>query len=275
MPEGEPSPVRIQPDASAGVCGKPVLIILHQEHSTPGRIGRLLRGQGLALDIRRPRFGDPLPETMADHAGAIVFGGPMSANDPDDYIRTETDWIGVPLRENAPFLGVCLGAQMLARHLGETVFPHPEGRVEIGYYPITPTPAAEALFGNTFPRRVYQWHREGFRTPAGTVALATGLDFECQAFHTGRAYGVQFHPEVTYAMMCKWTVMAAQRMVLPGALPRRGHLDGWFEHDGAVARWTEAFLRFWLSGEPRLARPPQQMPAEPAFAPDALAPLVA
>ncbi len=252
-------------DGRAGTAPKPVLIILHQEQSTPGRIGRLLRAQGLTLDIRRPRYGDPLPRTMAGHAGAVIFGGPMSANDPDDFIKAEIDWIGVPLKEDAPFLGVCLGAQMLARHLGQSVCTHPEGRVEIGYYPITPTAAAETLFAGTFPRRVYQWHREGFRTPEGATALATGLDFECQAFYLGRAFGLQFHPEVTYAMMCRWTVMAAQRMALPGATPRRGHLDGWFEHDGAVARWTEAFLRFWLSGEPTAALPPQRMPVERAF----------
>ncbi len=60
-----------------------VLIVLHQGHSTPGRIGASLRQRGYALDIRRPSLGDPLPETLAEHAGAIVFGGPMSANDED------------------------------------------------------------------------------------------------------------------------------------------------------------------------------------------------
>lgn len=253
---------------------RPVLIILHQEHSTPGRIGRLLRAQGHALDIRRPRFGDPLPDTMAQHAGAVIFGGPMSANDADPFIQTEIDWIGVALRENAPFLGVCLGAQMLARHLGQPVFPHPEGRVEIGYYPITPTPEADRLFGGTFPRHVYQWHREGFDTPPAATALARGLDFECQAFRLGRAFGVQFHPEVTYAMMCKWTVMASHRMALPGALPRRGHLEGWFSHDGAVARWTDAFLRLWLAptGD---ALAPRGALVEQALTPGSLEPLPA
>ena len=244
---------------------KPVLIVLHQEHSTPGRVGRLLKAQGYRLDVRRPRFGDALPATMADHAGAVIFGGPMSANDPDPFIRTEIDWIGVPLRENAPFLGICLGAQMLAAHLGQPIVPHPEGRVEIGYYPIHPTAAATDLFGETFPRRVYQWHREGFDTPPSCTALATGLDFECQAFFTGRAFGVQFHPDVTYAMMCKWTVLSASKMTAPGATPARGHLDGWFQHDGAVARWTEAFLRFWLAGDPVAAKPPARMPVERAF----------
>src|SRR5512141_2476098 len=119
----------------------PVLIVLHQESSTPGRVGNALRALGHPLDIRRPRFGDPLPETLEHHAGAVIFGGPMSANDPDDYVRREIDWIEVPLREQRPFLGICLGAQMLAGQLGAQVAPHREGRVEVGYYPIRPTAA--------------------------------------------------------------------------------------------------------------------------------------
>ena len=54
-------------------------------------IGDILADRGFELDIRRPRYGDDLPTTMAEHAGVIVFGGPMSANDSDDYIRREID----------------------------------------------------------------------------------------------------------------------------------------------------------------------------------------
>ena len=98
--------------------GRPkVLIVLHQETSTPGRVGQELVKRGFALDIRRPRFGDLLPETLAEHAGSVIFGGPMSANDNDAFITREIDWIDVPLREEKPFLGICLGAQMLARNL--------------------------------------------------------------------------------------------------------------------------------------------------------------
>ena len=118
---------------------QPFLIVLHQETSTPGRIGYALRQRGYALDVRRPRFGDPLPETMAGHAGAIIFGGPMSANDTVDFIRREIDWLRVPLKEQKPFLGICLGAQMLAHHLGSRVYRHPDGHAEVGYYPIRPT----------------------------------------------------------------------------------------------------------------------------------------
>lgn len=81
------------PSAVASEHLLPVLIVLHQESSTPGRVGNALRALGHRLDIRRPRFGDPLPHTLDRHAGAVVFGGPMSANDPDDYVRREIDWI--------------------------------------------------------------------------------------------------------------------------------------------------------------------------------------
>ena len=76
------------------------------------------RRSALALDIRRPSLGEPLPATLAEHAGVVVFGGPMSANDDLDWVPREIDWLGVPLREDKPLLGVCLGAQMLARQSG-------------------------------------------------------------------------------------------------------------------------------------------------------------
>ena len=89
-------------------CGagplRPVLVVLHQETSSPGRVGNSLRALGYRLDIRRPRFGEKLPPTLDDHAGAVIFGGPMSANDADDYVRAEIDWIEIPLREQRPFL---------------------------------------------------------------------------------------------------------------------------------------------------------------------------
>ncbi|KAA2236903.1 glutamine amidotransferase [Salinarimonas soli] len=236
---------------------RPVLIVLHQETSTPGRVGRLLLERGYPLDIRRPRFGDPLPETLAGHAGAMIFGGPMSANDPDDFLRQETDWVGTVLREEKPFLGLCLGAQMLARHLGARVYAHPEGRAEIGYYPLVPTPEGEAMardLGTPWPSHVYHWHREGFDAPPGATTLAVGDDFPVQAIRVGaRAYGFQFHPEVTHAMVCRWTVRAHERLSLPGAQARHEHLERRLMHDPCVAAWLDAFLDHWL-GEPRVPR---------------------
>src|SRR3954462_11860187 len=104
-----------------------VLLVLHQEQSTPGRVGLAPRDRGYELDIRRPRFGDPLPKTLAEHAGAVIFGGPQSANDPDDFIKAEIDWIAVALSEGKPYRCLSRGAQMLTKQLGERVFTHPEG----------------------------------------------------------------------------------------------------------------------------------------------------
>src|SRR5260370_11261637 len=106
-----PFPGRARTAAAAALTAKsllPVLIVLHQETSTPGRVGNALRALGHKMDIRRPRFGDSLPETLDGHAGAVIFGGPMSANDPDDFVRQEIDWIAVPLRDQLPFLVNCL-----------------------------------------------------------------------------------------------------------------------------------------------------------------------
>ncbi|NIX75304.1 glutamine amidotransferase [Microvirga terricola] len=230
----------------------PILVVLHQEHSTPGRVGRLLSERGHALYIRRPRFGDPLPETLAEHGGAIIFGGPMSANDPDDFIKAEIDWIDVPLKEKKPYLGLCLGAQMLAKHLGGTVWEHPDGKAEIGYYPLFPTDAGEALserWGISWPSHVYHWHREGFDCPPGAEMLATGDDFPTQAIRAGEAaFGLQFHPEVTHAMICRWTVRAAERLSMPGAQDRARQIEGRLLYDPHVSRWLDLFLDHWLDG---------------------------
>jgi GMP synthase (glutamine-hydrolysing) len=230
-----------------------ILIVLHQELSSPGKLGQMLRAKGFQLDIRKPRFGDPLPETMDGHAGAVIFGGPMSANDPDDFVKQETDWIGVTLREGAPFLGVCLGAQMLVKHLGGSVFGHCDGCAEIGFYPLQATDAGRKL--GAWPEMVYQWHREGFDLPNGTTLLARGDIFENQAFSANdTAFGIQFHSELTYAMACRWTVRGAARFELPKAQSRSEQMAGWFRYDPAIRAWLWNFLDTWLAHDKRGVR---------------------
>jgi GMP synthase (glutamine-hydrolysing) len=234
---------------AAPVSLLPVLIVLHQESSTPGRVGNALRALGHRLDVRRPRFGDALPETLENHAGAVIFGGPMSANDPDDFVRREIDWIAVPLLERRPFLGICLGAQMLAMQLGARVAPLPQGRAEMGYYPIRPTPAGLKICTH-WPDHVYHWHREGFELPSGSELLAEGGDFPVQAFRSGDSFGFQFHPDVTYAMMHRWTTRGHARLELPGARPRHQHFADRALYDVAERAWLRRFLDGWLIRAP-------------------------
>ena len=232
---------------NVGAMALPILIVLHQQSSTPGRVGHALLERGFALDIRRPRYGDPLPATMAEHAGAIIFGGPMSANDEDDFVRREIDWLAVPLKERKPFLGICLGAQMLARHLGSRVYPHADGHAEVGYYPIRPTLSGLTVC-DPWPEQVYQWHREGFDLPAGGDLLAQGDSFPVQAFRYEGAYALQFHPDVTHATICLWTTRGHDRTLLPNAKPRAAHFADRAVYDPAGRAWLTAFVNHWLAG---------------------------
>ncbi len=222
-----------------------VLVVVHQRRSNPGYVGRWLKGHGYALDTRLPRFGDPLPEQIEDYAGVVIFGGPMSANDPDDYIRAEIDLIGRTLKAERPFLGICLGAQMFARQLGGRVFPHERGQVEIGYHPIRPLQPGRRF--PHWPSHVYQWHREGFEAPRDAVRLAEGALFEDQAFQYGPGFALQFHPEITAPMIDRWTTYSHRRLRLPGAKPRRRHIAEHQIHGPRQRLWLNHFLNAWIN----------------------------
>ena len=175
----------------------------------------------------------------------------MSANDQDEFVRRETDWLKVPLRENRPFLGICLGAQMLVNHLGGKVEGHGEGLVEIGWYPLTATEEGKALMH--WPEMVYQFHREGFSLPSGATLLATAETYPNQAFRYGdNAWGIQFHAELTQVMMQRWVVRGAHRFELPGAQPGRDHLGGRLIWDMHLKRWLHEFLET-IFGKPASA----------------------
>lgn len=229
---------------------KQVLAVVHQETSDPGYVGQVLRSRGYALDIRCPAIGQALPASLENHEAVIVFGGPMSANDDNTlpFIRTELDWLPLALASQRPFLGICLGAQLLARVLGAKVAPHEAGMMEIGYFPITPTDAGQSYFNRSMS--VYHWHREGFALPADAVLLAQGEAFPNQAYRYGdRAYGVQFHPEMTKDIVDRWTTQGAEMLTLPGAQSRDQQMQGYFLHAHPIHTWVEAFVLQWI--EPR------------------------
>ena len=222
----------------------PVLLIMHHMESSAGHVGHWLLANGFPLDIRRPRFGDALPETLEDHSGAVIFGGPQSANDSDDFIKNEIDWIGVALKEEKPLLGICLGAQMLALHLGGQVRAHREKYVECGYYPIMPTRQGAAMMN--WPAQVYQWHTEGITAPQTSVLLAEGERFRQQAFQFGPAFGLQFHPEVTQSSMSRLVTRSAFHLDMPGARHVNEHLSGYHRYGPRQRQWLGEFLAAWV-----------------------------
>ena len=234
---------------------KPVLIVLHQEQSTPGRVGYAIRSRGHRLDIRRPPLGDELPQDLSAYSGVVIFGGPMSANDTASWIDDELALIERVVKSGTPYLGLCLGAQLYCRASGSRVWSHPDQETEIGYYPVSPTQDGNEWAkqrGVTWPSHVYHWHREGFDLPREATLLASGDVFPNQAFRVGsKIFGLQFHPEVTYAMICRWTVRAFERMQTKGAQPPESHRTGWFAYDRAVSAWLDGFLDHWLASPVR------------------------
>jgi GMP synthase (glutamine-hydrolysing) len=144
---------------------------------------------------------------------------------------------------------------MLARHLGAAVGPDPDGRVEIGYYPLRATEAGRKLMA--WPDVVHQFHREGFGLPESATLLAAGEIFPNQAFaYGGSAFALQFHIELTMAMVGRWTGRIGERAKAPGAQGPADHLAGRALHDWKTNAFLEAFLDHWLATDRRAASAP-------------------
>ncbi len=226
-----------------------IILIDHPVGCRDDRASRILTERGYRVEWVSPGKGDTLPDPADHHLAALVYGGAedLSKDEDRSYLRAEIDWVARWVETGRPFLGICLGSQILARALGAQVAPHPEGVSEIGFVQIVPTAAADGFLDR--PLHVYQWHKEGFELPAGAELLATGETFPNQAFRYGpRAFGLQFHPEVSSAVMTRWMNEAGQMLANPGAHPRDRQLADSGTYDAAMAAWLEGFLERWLDG---------------------------
>ncbi len=225
---------------------KRVLLVDHPVGLRDDRASARLAGMGCRIEWCGPGKGEALPEPEEFDA-AVIYGGAESANDDATlpHIRAELDWIGAWLKTCKPFLGLCLGGQLLARVLGARVSLHPEGLLEIGYTPIAPSdPAAGFVDGLS---HVYHWHKEGFDLPAGAELLARGPVFPNQAFRYGdNVYALQFHPEVPVPVMRRWMTEAAHRLEYPGAHPPERQMADAAHFDAPLEAWLSDFLGHWL-----------------------------
>jgi len=227
--------------------GAPVLLILHQKSSSAGAVGRWLQNQGYELQIKHPNQGEELPENLEDYSGLIVFGGPMSANDDCPKIKREINWLNQALDQSLPYLGICLGAQMMIRQLGGTISKHDKAMVEIGYRRVEATPSGTKLISH-WPERFFQWHGEGFDLPAGTTALAHGQRFKNQAYCYGKlVFGVQFHPEVTSQIIERWTINTNHMLNKKGAHLKERLLADHQKYKNAQRLWLDHFMHHWTS----------------------------
>jgi GMP synthase-like glutamine amidotransferase len=257
-----------------------VVVLQHQDLVGAGSLPELVAARGWTLRLCRLHRRDPLPPSQAAGQILVVLGGTMGVADRDDpgcpWMGAELELIGVRLRMGAPVLGLCLGAQMLAHAAGGRVEPllqgdPPRALPHVGCGAVQWLAASDrepALAGLQLCEPVFFWHGDRVRLPQGAVLLGSALACREQAFRIGpRAWGLQFHAEITPALARSWLAAVPE-------FARRAHGPGGVERVLAdLERWgdlIEARNRLLLGnvldqlGAAACSADPAQVPTRPA-----------
>jgi GMP synthase-like glutamine amidotransferase len=185
-----------------------ILFIQHMEREGPGLLGDLAREAGLTTETLLVTGPTQWP-AVGDHGALVVLGGPQSVYEEDKfpYLVEEDRFVKRWLAEGKPYLGICLGAQILAKALGAKVYPNRDK--EIGWAPIHLSPQAvyqKKLFRSEAREfMAFHWHGDTFDLPHGALHLASSHLTRNQAFrHGANAWGLQFHLEVQAEQIREW-----------------------------------------------------------------------
>ncbi len=195
-------------DKSTGERIREVYIIQQVPHESAGIFKGTLRKYGIQAHVLLPYKGDPVPDSIGPDSAVMVLGGPMGAMDDTlyPYLKDELRLIEFALKKGIPIIGVCLGAQLMARAAGARVYSG--DTKEIGWYDISLTQAGlrdPLLLGSSTELSVFQWHGDTFDLPPGATRLASSKLFPNQLIKIGKnAYAMQFHLEVTEMMIRDW-----------------------------------------------------------------------
>lgn len=225
--------------------GRRILCLYHASQRDD-RVSRMLRQRGHALTWINPARGEALPDRLDDYHAMVVYGGEQSVNDDTPAMHRERDFIGRWVAREKPYLGLCLGGQLLADALGAPIRRHPEGLLESGYTLVRPDGNGAGLLER--PMYVFQWHNEGFELPAGCQRLASGSRYPNQAFAwRGHLIGLQFHPEVTPGIMLAWFREGGHLLTRAGGQCAAAQLRDAPVFEPVIERWTQTLLDHWLA----------------------------
>jgi len=213
-----------------------LLVLRHEAFEHLGYFEEVLNQ--LHLPFIYKDLGDPIH--LDGYAGLVVMGGPQSANDSGAALDAERRLISDAVDGGLPVLGICLGAQLIAKVLGARVYKN--SVKEIGWAPVhfTERGREDPLFaGLPSPTVFFHWHAETFDLPDGAEWLAYTEGCRNQAFRVGRnVYGIQFHPEITPDMISDWSAHWHETIEPHGfdAAPlAKRVLEAWLRQSGLLA----------------------------------------
>jgi len=212
-----------------------VLAVVHGANAPSGSFADVVAERGHRLETWSLAWGTPPPRPVDDYGAVLLFGGAMHADQEEwhPWLRDEHFFIERLLDLHVPVLGVCLGAQLVAKAAHAPVYPATEPEIGWVEVELTADAADDPVFAE-LPQRfpAFQWHYYAFDVPAGACELARSRVCP-QAFRLGdAAWGVQFHPEVTRELVSSWVDEA------PGEVPRTAakflaetdrHMDDWLD----------------------------------------------
>jgi GMP synthase (glutamine-hydrolysing) len=184
-----------------------LLIMVHVESEGPGSILPFLEAAGVECELARLYAGESLPTDPGRYDGVISMGGSMNVYQEDEFpfLKDETLFLAKAIDSDVPVLGICLGAQMIAKACGAAVTLSPEKEVGWGQVSLTEAGRSDVLFrGLPSTMEVLQWHEDMFQIPSGGTLLAGGTACPHQAFRYRNAFGLQFHVEVTADILKDW-----------------------------------------------------------------------
>lgn len=184
-----------------------LLVIQHHPQEGPGWLGQYLLERGHEMAFVRAWDGQTPPHGPQGYDALLCLGGPMNVYEEDahPWLKDEDILLKNALAAGLPVLGICLGAQLIAKAAGAAVRQAPVQ--EVGWRTVSLTPAGRAstlLAGLGQELTVLQWHGDTFDLPPGAALLASGDEVPHQAFALGRAFGLQFHVEASPELARAW-----------------------------------------------------------------------
>ena len=181
---------------------KKILLVTHHDLSDPGIISSLLHSKYLTCNVNYKNLPLLKQSDIKGYTAIIIFGGKMSANSKSRYIKNEYKFLSKAIKLKKTIIGICLGAQIIAKFYGSIIQKSFNKEVEIGYR--STKKISNSIINDR--TKFLQFHNEGISINSNMELLSSGNLFNVDAFKikNKEVYGFQFHPEVTSKMIKNW-----------------------------------------------------------------------